>query len=185
MGTGDVPSPTTATGPTERSEVAPLIELRAPASIRAARVAIIHFFRCFTLSLQTRSQAASRIAASRWVRSTYIGPPNQTAVWVEHLFAIVWRLICAEPADRQATMARRLPGAIDEVLTTCFTPKHVWGRAPLIKDFRTLVKPGHKSSRHYRQEKGSLLREFLAGHRARSTCTYGSHTSVPVGRRSL
>jgi hypothetical protein len=50
VGTGDDPSPTTATGANERMAVAPLMELSAPASIRAARVASMIFFRKFTVT---------------------------------------------------------------------------------------------------------------------------------------
>ena len=47
-GTGDGPSPTTATGPNDLIEVAPLTALREPAIIRAARAANINFFAFFT-----------------------------------------------------------------------------------------------------------------------------------------
>jgi hypothetical protein len=47
-GKGDGPSPTTATGPNDLIEVAPLTALREPAIIRAARAANINFFAFFT-----------------------------------------------------------------------------------------------------------------------------------------
>jgi len=64
-GRGDDPSPTTATGPSERIEVAPLIEHKAPASIRAAQVAIIHFFMSFT---GTTSHSKSSSCKAAWLR---------------------------------------------------------------------------------------------------------------------
>src|SRR5215469_7392329 len=48
-GSGDTPSPTTAIGLSKLSELAPLIEQRPPATMRAARVANIIFLRCFTM----------------------------------------------------------------------------------------------------------------------------------------
>jgi len=47
-GKGDDPSPTTATGPNELIEVAPLTALREPAIMRAARAANISFLAFFT-----------------------------------------------------------------------------------------------------------------------------------------
>jgi hypothetical protein len=61
-------------GPRERIELAPLIEQRAPASIKTAAVASMNFFSCFTgttsnIKIELRKRVATRLGAFQ----TYVG----------------------------------------------------------------------------------------------------------------
>ena len=159
-GRGDDPSPTTAMGPRERIELAPLIEHRAPASIRAATVASIHFFMYFTstiLQFQFELQSC-RGSVARCV-PRYLARARLNCRWARALisYGVAADLTPDRARDEPLVLCQSSSGAVDKVVANILNTnrpeksafRNLFGR--LVSCSRV-----HEPSWHYSQTIHSL-----------------------------